>query len=62
MKQKFSNLRQKFKKSESIRSNLNEALDSKDSLKERIKEHAASLEKIKVLLELEKLPIDKENQ
>lgn len=59
MKQKFSDLRQKFKKSESIRNNLIEALDSKDSLKERVKENALSLEKHRVLLELEKLPIDK---
>ena len=59
MKQKFSDLRQKFKKSESIRSNLIDALDSQDSLKERVKQNASALEKFKLLLELEKLPIDK---
>jgi SNF2 family DNA or RNA helicase len=59
MKRKFSELRQKLLRSESVRSNLIEVLDSKDSLKQRVKDNLQSLEKMAILRELENLPIEK---
>lgn len=59
MKQRFSELRQKLMRSESVRSNLIDVLESKDSLKQRVKDNLQSLEKMAVLRELEKLPIEK---
>ncbi len=48
MKQRFSEIRQKLMRSESVRSNLIDVLESKDSLKQRLKENLQSrrLEKL----------------
>lgn len=59
MKQRFSEIRQKLMRSESVRSNLIDVLESKDSLKQRVKENLQSLENIATLRELEKLPIER---